>query len=148
MYNFAFCLITPKVSLKHGFEACSSRLALLSHLCVQSGPQGPQGSSTDTAYFVLVDTYLKFFLPTEGSVPASPFADSRGSVSAPSPRSSCSNTGELDTESSVLILRCPLQVHQRVLCWLQCPQSQPAEASHIPSAICQRRPGSPGDLEV
>uniref|UniRef100_A0A672Z8W8 Sphingomyelin phosphodiesterase 4 n=1 Tax=Sphaeramia orbicularis TaxID=375764 RepID=A0A672Z8W8_9TELE len=40
------------------------------------------------AYFVLVDTYLKFFLPSEGSVPPSPFSDSRGSVTAPSPRSS------------------------------------------------------------
>uniref|UniRef100_A0A669EAX4 Sphingomyelin phosphodiesterase 4 n=1 Tax=Oreochromis niloticus TaxID=8128 RepID=A0A669EAX4_ORENI len=59
MFNFAYCLITPKY-----------------------------GSSTDSAYFVLVDTYLKYFLPTEGSVPPSPFSDSRGSVSAPSPRSS------------------------------------------------------------
>uniref|UniRef100_A0AAX7VIV7 Sphingomyelin phosphodiesterase 4 n=1 Tax=Astatotilapia calliptera TaxID=8154 RepID=A0AAX7VIV7_ASTCA len=59
MFNFAYCLISPKY-----------------------------GSSTDSAYFVLVDTYLKYFLPTEGSVPPSPFSDSRGSVSAPSPRSS------------------------------------------------------------
>uniref|UniRef100_A0A3P9BR89 Sphingomyelin phosphodiesterase 4 n=1 Tax=Maylandia zebra TaxID=106582 RepID=A0A3P9BR89_9CICH len=57
MFNFAYCLISPKY-----------------------------GSSTDSAYFVLVDTYLKYFLPTEGSVPPSPFSDSRGSVSAPSPR--------------------------------------------------------------
>lgn len=61
-------------------------------MCVQTCPQGHQGSSTDTAYFVLVDTYLKYFLPIEGSVPASPFSDSRGSVSAPSPRcNSCDN---------------------------------------------------------
>nr|XP_020467823.1 sphingomyelin phosphodiesterase 4 isoform X2 [Monopterus albus] len=65
MFNFAYCLITPK-----------------------SYPQGQQGSCTDSAYFVLVDTYLKYFLPIEGSVPPSPFSDSRGSVSAPSPRSS------------------------------------------------------------
>uniref|UniRef100_A0A3Q1BSJ2 Sphingomyelin phosphodiesterase 4 n=1 Tax=Amphiprion ocellaris TaxID=80972 RepID=A0A3Q1BSJ2_AMPOC len=63
MFNFAFCLITPKVSLSHG-------------------------GSTDSAYFVLVDIYLKYFLPSEGSVPPSPFSDSRGSVTAPSPRSS------------------------------------------------------------
>uniref|UniRef100_A0A667WWZ6 Sphingomyelin phosphodiesterase 4 n=1 Tax=Myripristis murdjan TaxID=586833 RepID=A0A667WWZ6_9TELE len=50
-------------------------------------PQGQHGSTTDNAYFVLVDTYLKYFLPTEGSVPPSPFSDSRGSVTAPSPRS-------------------------------------------------------------
>uniref|UniRef100_A0A665TRP2 Sphingomyelin phosphodiesterase 4 n=1 Tax=Echeneis naucrates TaxID=173247 RepID=A0A665TRP2_ECHNA len=51
-------------------------------------PPGQHGSSTDSAYFVLVDTYLKYFLPSEGSVPPSPFSDSRGSVTAPSPRSS------------------------------------------------------------
>ncbi|XP_008278706.1 sphingomyelin phosphodiesterase 4 isoform X2 [Stegastes partitus] len=65
MFNFACCLITPK-----------------------SYPPGQHGSSTDSAYFVLVDTYLKYFLPSEGSVPPSPFSDSRGSVTAPSPRSS------------------------------------------------------------
>ncbi|KAK9529771.1 hypothetical protein VZT92_013845 [Zoarces viviparus] len=65
MFHFASCLITPK-----------------------SYPQDPHGSSTDSAYFVLVDTYLKYFLPCEGSVPPSPFSDSRGSVTAPSPRSS------------------------------------------------------------
>ncbi|KAL7407677.1 hypothetical protein ABVT39_012049 [Epinephelus coioides] len=64
MFNFAYCLITPK-----------------------NYPQGQHGSSTDTAYFVLVDTYLKYFLPSEGSVPPSPFSDSRGSVTAPPPRS-------------------------------------------------------------
>ncbi|KAK5873154.1 hypothetical protein PBY51_013792 [Eleginops maclovinus] len=64
MFNFAFCLITPKMA-----------------------PPGQHGSSTDSAYFVLVDTYLKYFLPSEGSVPPSPFSDSRGSVTAPSPRS-------------------------------------------------------------
>uniref|UniRef100_A0A8D3DR54 Sphingomyelin phosphodiesterase 4 n=1 Tax=Scophthalmus maximus TaxID=52904 RepID=A0A8D3DR54_SCOMX len=64
MFNFAFCLITPKVS--------SSRFDL--------------SYSTDSAYFVLVDTYLKYFLPSEGNVPPSPFSDSRGSVTAPSPR--------------------------------------------------------------
>ncbi|XP_067442303.1 sphingomyelin phosphodiesterase 4 isoform X2 [Thunnus thynnus] len=65
MFNFAYCLITPKIY-----------------------PQGQNGSTTDSAYFVLVDTYLKYFLPSEGSVPPSPFSDSRGSVTAPSPRSS------------------------------------------------------------
>ncbi|XP_019110908.1 sphingomyelin phosphodiesterase 4 isoform X2 [Larimichthys crocea] len=65
MFNFASCLITPKIY-----------------------PQGHHGSSTDSAYFVLVDAYLKYFLPSEGNVPPSPFSDSRGSVTAPSPRSS------------------------------------------------------------
>uniref|UniRef100_A0A3P9LMP5 Sphingomyelin phosphodiesterase 4 n=1 Tax=Oryzias latipes TaxID=8090 RepID=A0A3P9LMP5_ORYLA len=63
MFNFAYCLITPKVgSLPQLFRSC-----------------------TDSAYFVLVDMYLKYFLPSEGSVPPS---DSRGSVTAPSPRPS------------------------------------------------------------
>ncbi|XP_058487373.1 sphingomyelin phosphodiesterase 4 isoform X1 [Solea solea] len=64
MFNFAYCLVMPK-----------------------NYPPGQHGSSTDSAYFVLVDTYLKYFLPSEGSVPPSPFSDSRGSVTAPSPRS-------------------------------------------------------------
>ena len=59
---------------------------LISDVCVQTYPQGHHGSSTDSAYFVLVDTYLKYFLPTEGSVPPSLFSDSRSTVTAPSPR--------------------------------------------------------------
>lgn len=55
-------------------------------VCFQCFPPGQHGSSTDSAYFVLVDNYLKYFLPSEGSVPPSPFSDSRGSVTAPSPR--------------------------------------------------------------
>uniref|UniRef100_A0A8C7G542 Sphingomyelin phosphodiesterase 4 n=1 Tax=Oncorhynchus kisutch TaxID=8019 RepID=A0A8C7G542_ONCKI len=47
---------------------------------------GQHVSSLDSAYFVLVDTYLKYFLPTEGSVPPSPFTYKRSSVSPPSPR--------------------------------------------------------------
>ncbi|XP_061642319.1 sphingomyelin phosphodiesterase 4 isoform X6 [Phyllopteryx taeniolatus] len=64
MFYFASCLITPK-----NFAV------------------GQHGGTSDSAYFVLVDMYLKYFLPTEGSVPPSPFSDNRGSVSAPSPRS-------------------------------------------------------------
>lgn len=62
MFHFAYCLIPPKCALP-----------------------GQQGNTADTAYFVLVDTYLKYFLPSEGNVPPSPFSDSRGSVTAPSP---------------------------------------------------------------
>uniref|UniRef100_A0A8C7V237 Sphingomyelin phosphodiesterase 4 n=1 Tax=Oncorhynchus mykiss TaxID=8022 RepID=A0A8C7V237_ONCMY len=50
MFIFASSLITPK-----------------------NYPLGQHVSSLDNAYFVLVDTYLKYFLPTEGSVPPSPF---------------------------------------------------------------------------
>ncbi|XP_051533487.1 sphingomyelin phosphodiesterase 4 isoform X2 [Myxocyprinus asiaticus] len=51
-------------------------------------PPGPHGSCSDSAYFVLVDNYLKYFLPTEGNVPPSPFSDTRGTVASPAPRSS------------------------------------------------------------
>ncbi|XP_067114359.1 sphingomyelin phosphodiesterase 4 isoform X3 [Osmerus mordax] len=64
MFNLASSLITPK-----------------------NYPPGQLVSASDNAYFVLVDSYLKYFLPTEGNVPPSPFSDSRGSVSAPAPRS-------------------------------------------------------------
>ncbi|XP_015243970.1 PREDICTED: sphingomyelin phosphodiesterase 4-like [Cyprinodon variegatus] len=65
MFHLAYCLVAPRN-------------------CLQ-----PQlSSSTDSAYFVLVDMYLKYFLPVEGSVPPSPFSDARGSVTAPSPRAS------------------------------------------------------------
>ncbi|XP_073680218.1 sphingomyelin phosphodiesterase 4 isoform X2 [Garra rufa] len=64
MFNFASSLIAPKMY-----------------------PPGQHGSCSDSAYFVLVDTYLKYFLPTEGNVPPSPFSDPRGNVASPAPRS-------------------------------------------------------------
>ncbi|XP_049589626.1 sphingomyelin phosphodiesterase 4 isoform X2 [Syngnathus scovelli] len=64
IFYFASCLITPKNS-----------------------PGSQHGGTTDSAYFVLADMYLKYFLPTEGSVPPSPFSDSKGSVSTPAQRS-------------------------------------------------------------
>ncbi|XP_061071615.1 sphingomyelin phosphodiesterase 4 isoform X1 [Conger conger] len=64
MFFFAASLITPR-----------------------SYPPGQHVSSSDSAYFVLVDTYLKYFLPTEGIVPPTPFSDARGTVAPPSPRS-------------------------------------------------------------
>ncbi|XP_060791970.1 sphingomyelin phosphodiesterase 4 isoform X3 [Neoarius graeffei] len=65
IFNFASSLIAPK-----------------------NYPPGQLGSCSDSAYFVLVDAYLKHFLPTEGNVPPSPFSDPRGSVASPAPRSS------------------------------------------------------------
>ncbi|XP_020775655.2 sphingomyelin phosphodiesterase 4 isoform X3 [Boleophthalmus pectinirostris] len=62
MFNFAYCLLMPKIF-----------------------PPGLHTNTADTAYFVLVDIYLKYFLPSEGNVPPSPFSDSRGSVTAASP---------------------------------------------------------------
>lgn len=100
MFNFAYCLIAPRVGpSSHNFGWLHGRYAnapqilkallacpnMLPHL-PQSFPQGQNGTASDSAYFVLVDTYLKYFLPTEGSVPPSPFSDSRGSVSPPTPR--------------------------------------------------------------
>lgn len=64
LFNFASSLIAPK-----------------------NYPPGQHGSCSESAYFVLVDTYLKYFLPTAGNVPPSPFSDNRGSVAAPAPRS-------------------------------------------------------------
>uniref|UniRef100_A0A8C1HKX8 Sphingomyelin phosphodiesterase 4 n=1 Tax=Cyprinus carpio carpio TaxID=630221 RepID=A0A8C1HKX8_CYPCA len=64
MFSFASSLIAPK-----------------------NYPPGQHGSCSDSAYFVLVDTYLKYFLPTEGNVPPSPFSDPRGTVASPAPRS-------------------------------------------------------------
>uniref|UniRef100_A0A8C1XF79 Sphingomyelin phosphodiesterase 4 n=1 Tax=Cyprinus carpio TaxID=7962 RepID=A0A8C1XF79_CYPCA len=64
MFNFASSLIAPK-----------------------NYPPGQHGSCSDSAYFVLVNTYLKYFLPTEGNVPPSPFSDTRGTVASPAPRS-------------------------------------------------------------
>ncbi|KAI4893203.1 hypothetical protein NFI96_018515 [Prochilodus magdalenae] len=64
MFNFASSLIVPKTY-----------------------PPGHHVSCSDSAYFVLVDAYLKHFLPTEGNVPPSPFSDPRGSVAPPAPRS-------------------------------------------------------------
>ncbi|XP_059397621.1 sphingomyelin phosphodiesterase 4-like isoform X2 [Carassius carassius] len=64
MFSFAYSLIAPK-----------------------NYPPGQHGSCSDSAYFVLVNTYLKYFLPTEGNVPPSPFSDTRGTVASPTPRS-------------------------------------------------------------
>ncbi|TRY60824.1 hypothetical protein DNTS_003159 [Danionella cerebrum] len=63
MFNFASSLTAPK-----------------------NFPAGQHGSCSDSAYFVLVDTYLKYFLPTEGNVPPSPFSDTRGTVASPPSR--------------------------------------------------------------
>ncbi|XP_078082907.1 sphingomyelin phosphodiesterase 4 isoform X3 [Mustelus asterias] len=43
-------------------------------------------STSDSAYFVIVDRYLKYFLPIEGNVPPSPFLNACGTVSPPTPR--------------------------------------------------------------
>eukprot|EP00063_Salmo_salar_P014542 XP_013989377.1 PREDICTED: sphingomyelin phosphodiesterase 4 isoform X2 [Salmo salar] len=82
MFMFASSLITPK-----------------------NYSLGPHVSSLDSAYFVLVDTYLKYFLPTEGSVPPSPFTYKRGSVSPPAPRASSVPFAGYGTHSTSLLKR-------------------------------------------
>ncbi|XP_060699818.1 sphingomyelin phosphodiesterase 4 isoform X1 [Hemiscyllium ocellatum] len=62
-FNFAMHLTTPR--------NCSS---------------GQLFSTSDSAYFVIVDRYLKYFLPTEGNVPPSPVLNACGTVSPPTPR--------------------------------------------------------------
>ncbi|XP_026538699.1 sphingomyelin phosphodiesterase 4 [Notechis scutatus] len=44
-------------------------------------------SMSNSAYFILVDRYLKWFLPTEGSVPPIPSSEPGGVVPSPAPRS-------------------------------------------------------------
>ncbi|XP_053326443.1 sphingomyelin phosphodiesterase 4 isoform X2 [Spea bombifrons] len=63
MFNFAICLVTPKNTQGHHF------------------------STSDSAYFILVDKYLKWFLPIEGNVPPPNFSNPGGAVPSPAPRS-------------------------------------------------------------
>ncbi|XP_019394685.1 PREDICTED: sphingomyelin phosphodiesterase 4 isoform X1 [Crocodylus porosus] len=44
-------------------------------------------STSNSAYFILVDAYLKWFLPTEGSVLPPPSSNPGGTISSPAPRS-------------------------------------------------------------
>ncbi|KAM6377847.1 sphingomyelin phosphodiesterase 4 isoform 2-T2 [Pluvialis apricaria] len=44
-------------------------------------------SPSNSAYFILVDTYLKCFLPTEGSVLPPPYSNPGGAIPSPTPRS-------------------------------------------------------------
>ncbi|XP_063065881.1 sphingomyelin phosphodiesterase 4 isoform X2 [Engraulis encrasicolus] len=81
MFNFASSLLAPKTYI------------------------APIVTTTDNAYFVLVDTYLKYFLPTEGNVPPSPFSDTRGSVSPPAPRSPNVSFAGYGAHSSSLLKR-------------------------------------------
>ncbi|KAM4710453.1 LOW QUALITY PROTEIN: sphingomyelin phosphodiesterase 4 [Discoglossus pictus] len=63
MFHFAICLITPR-----------------------SYPQGHFNTS-DSVYFLLVDKYLKWFLPIEGNVPPPHYSNPGGAVPSPAPRS-------------------------------------------------------------
>ncbi|KAJ8401074.1 hypothetical protein AAFF_G00390310 [Aldrovandia affinis] len=91
------CLPGPlKASIQEG--ALSLNLSLnpfeyymfyfaMSLITQRSHPGGPHVSTSDSAYFTLVHTYLRYFLPLEGSVPLSPFSDVRATGPPPAPRS-------------------------------------------------------------
>ncbi|CAH2295438.1 sphingomyelin phosphodiesterase 4 isoform X1 [Pelobates cultripes] len=64
MFHFAICLITQR-----------------------NYPQGHLASTSNSAYFLLVDKYLKWFLPVEGNVPPPHFSNPGGAVPSPAPRS-------------------------------------------------------------
>ncbi|KAM9178645.1 sphingomyelin phosphodiesterase 4 isoform 2-T2 [Mergus octosetaceus] len=64
MFYFAISLITQK------------NLPIAHHI-----------SPSNSAYFILVDTYLKCFLPTEGSVLPPPSSNPGGAIPSPTPRS-------------------------------------------------------------
>lgn len=60
--------------------------ATLTGLCFQPPPGALHVRTSDCAYFILVDRYLAWFLPTEGSV-LPPLSSSPGGPSpAPAPR--------------------------------------------------------------
>ncbi|XP_069475977.1 sphingomyelin phosphodiesterase 4 isoform X2 [Ambystoma mexicanum] len=65
MFNFAISLITQR-----------------------NYPVGQYFSTSDSAYFILVDKYLSWFLPTEGTVPPPPSPNPGCSAPSPTPSSS------------------------------------------------------------
>ncbi|XP_053557959.1 sphingomyelin phosphodiesterase 4 isoform X2 [Bombina bombina] len=64
MFHFAICLLTQR-----------------------NYPQGLHFSTSDSAYFILVDKYLKWFLPIEGNVPPPHSSNPGEAVPSPAPRS-------------------------------------------------------------
>ncbi|NP_001088184.1 sphingomyelin phosphodiesterase 4 [Xenopus laevis] len=64
MFHFAFCLLKQR-----------------------NYPQGLHFSTADSAYYILVDKYLKWFLPVEGNVPPPHSPNTGGTVPSPAPRS-------------------------------------------------------------
>ncbi|XP_075290832.1 sphingomyelin phosphodiesterase 4 isoform X3 [Opisthocomus hoazin] len=59
----------------------------ISLITQKNSPASHHVSPSNSAYFVLVDTYLKCFLPTEGSVLPPPSSDPGGAIPSPTPRS-------------------------------------------------------------
>lgn len=59
--------------------------AALTGLCLQPPPGALHVRTSDCAYFILVDRYLAWFLPTEGSV-LPPLSSPGGPSPSPAPR--------------------------------------------------------------
>ncbi|XP_061458947.1 sphingomyelin phosphodiesterase 4 isoform X2 [Rhineura floridana] len=59
----------------------------ISLITVRNIPPAYHISMSNSAYFILVDRYLKWFLPTEGSVLPPPSSDAGGAVPSAAPRS-------------------------------------------------------------
>ncbi|XP_064889777.1 sphingomyelin phosphodiesterase 4 isoform X2 [Columba livia] len=59
----------------------------ISLITQKNSPVTHHVSPSNSAYFILVDTYLKCFLPTEGSVLPPPSSNPGGAIPSPAPRS-------------------------------------------------------------
>lgn len=67
--------------------AVPRQLVILLAVCLfQNSPITHHISPSNSAYFILVDTYLKCFLPTEGSVLPPPSSNPGGAIPSPTPR--------------------------------------------------------------
>ncbi|XP_077317682.1 sphingomyelin phosphodiesterase 4 isoform X1 [Lithobates pipiens] len=78
VFHFAICLIRHRTDSDH------------------------LASTSQSAYFILVDTYLKWFLPTEGNVPPPNFSNPGGAVPSPAPRSPSISLTSYGTHPSLL----------------------------------------------
>ncbi|XP_075424572.1 sphingomyelin phosphodiesterase 4 isoform X3 [Ascaphus truei] len=79
MFHFAICLITQR-SYLHGHHF----------------------STSDSAYFIMVDKYLCCFLPTEGNVPSPHSTNPGGVVPSPAPRSPSMSFTSYGSHNSLL----------------------------------------------
>nr|XP_033812458.1 sphingomyelin phosphodiesterase 4 isoform X4 [Geotrypetes seraphini] len=77
----------------------------LSLITPQNYPLGHHFSTSDSAYFILVDRYLKCFLPIEGNVPPPPSSNLGGAVPSSAPRSSAVSFASYGVHHSSLLKR-------------------------------------------
>ncbi|XP_075071651.1 sphingomyelin phosphodiesterase 4 isoform X2 [Mixophyes fleayi] len=79
LFHFAICLVTQRHYMS-----------------------GHLPSTSDSAYFILVEKYLKWFLPFEGNVPPPHFSNPGGAVPSPAPRSPSISLTSYGTHPSLL----------------------------------------------